>query len=103
MTDESDSPDGIIEIVDIGILIDVGVRESCAGRDHPNKMPVLSWLLTVLTVRTEPFKVLDELGLLPNSKIPSSRISLDFISDVVIGRHELMDFEISVSFVEASF
>ena len=103
MIDESDSPDGIIEIVDIGILIDVGVRESCAGRDHPNKMPVLSWLLTVLTVRTEPFSGLVELGLLPNSMIPSSRIFLEFISDEVRGGQELMDFESSVTVVEASY
>ena len=103
MIDESDSPDGIIEIVDIVLLNDVGVLVTRAGGDHPNKVPFLPWLLTVLTVGAEPFSGLDELGLLPNSMIPSSRISLEFISDEVRGGQELMDFESSVTVVEASY
>ena len=102
MSGESDSPSRIIEIIDKVVLIDNGVLVTCASGDHPNKIPVLSWLLTVLTVRTEPFKDLEELGLLPNSQVPSSRFFLEIISDQVKGRHSLMEFERSGTKVEAS-
>ena len=103
MIDESDSPSRIIEIKDKVLRIDKGVLVTRAGGDLPNKFPVLLWLLTVLTVRTEPISGLVELGLLPNSMIPSSRISLEFISDEVRGGQELIDFESSVTVVEASY
>ena len=67
MSGESDSPSRIIEIKDMVLHIDNGVLVTCTGGDHPNKIPVLSWLLTVLTVRTEPFKDLEKLGLLLSS------------------------------------
>ena len=67
MIDESDSPSRIIEIKDKVLLIDKGVLVTRAGGDLPNKFPVLLWLLTVPTVRTEPFKVMEEVGLYPNS------------------------------------
>jgi hypothetical protein len=67
MSGESDSPGRIIEIIDKVVLIDNSVLVTCASGDHPNKIQVLSWLLTVLTVRTEPFKDLEKLGLLLSS------------------------------------
>ena len=102
MSGESDSPSRIIEIKDMVLHINNDVLVTCAGGDHPNKIPVLPWLLTVPTVSTEPFIDLEELGLFPNSMVPSSRIILEFISDVFMGKLDLMESERSVTDVEES-
>ena len=100
--DESDSPSRIIEIKDKVLLIDIGVLVTRAGGDLPSKSPVLSWLLTALTVRTEPFNDLEEVGLYPNSFVPSSRFFLEISSDRVIDSHNLIESERSVTDVDAS-